>query len=442
MEKLFALVDCNNFFASCERLFRPDLKNTPIVVLSNNDGCVIARSEEAKQLGINMCDPYFKIKNNAKSLGIIPFSANFPLYSDISRRVMDTLSELCENIEIYSIDEAFLDYSTYPFQSNHPQFLPTPKTLGLHIRETIRQWVGIPVSIGLAPTKTLAKIAAHIAKKHPASQGVYDLTCPEQRAKTLPSIPIHDIWGIGRKTIPVLQKQGIHTAAALASMPLDSARKRGGIHLERIVLELNGTSCRTHRSSDEPQHQIMYSRTFGHPITQYSDIRQAISNFSEEISATLREQQQITSGISVFISTGSFKEKEHTYSNSSTLPLFPPTDDPRTIRHLAIQIVESLWKHGFAYKRAGIILNDLSPVTCQQTILPLPTPSHNTNTPAPLSPKLIKALDALNKNKKRIWYAAEGITHNPNTPDPHWKIIRKNLSPAYTTSWTQLPTIN
>lgn len=454
MSRLYALVDCNNFFASCERIFRPDLKNTPIIVLSNNDGCVVARSAEAKALGIKMCTPYFQLKSKAQGWGLVAFSSNYTLYADISRRVMDTLEHIAGNMEVYSIDEAFLDISGYSPQ-NHAGM--SPAEWGKKVRARVYQWTGIRVSVGIAPTKTLAKAANYLAKQHPDQGGVFDLSDPALRQQALNSIPIREIWGIGRKSAEKLKTRGIYTAGQLIHANPGALRRLGGIMLERTYRELCGTACLERDPSDTPQHQMICSRSFGKAVTDFSDLRQAVSRFCEQVCRRLRKHNQYAGSITVFVSTGPFHSEEKTYSNSATLPLPTRTQDSRALRRLATRLAESLWKEGYPYKKAGVMLGDLSLTPeLQQNFFLEQNDSANQPNQLEKNNKLMAALDALNADgKRRVWFAAEGLSPSATSPssDPpsqplspletasSWEMRREILSPSYTTNWNDLPLI-
>ncbi|WP_282960971.1 Y-family DNA polymerase [Vibrio alginolyticus] len=294
---VFALVDCNNFYASCEKLFRPDLKDTPVVVLSNNDGCVVARSREAKLLGIKMGVPVFQIKAEMQRHGILAFSSNYALYADLSSRVMRTLEEMAPRVEVYSIDEAFLDLTGIESALSLVEF-------GQQVRERIGHWIGITVCVGIAPTKTLAKLANHAAKKYPATQGVVDLTNPDRQRRLLALVPVDDVWGVGRRLSKRLNALGITTALDLANASPRAIRDQFSVVLERTVRELNGDSCIELEEIPPAKKQIVCSRSFGVKVTHFELLREAVCEYATRATEKLRKEQQQAKVLTVFIRTG------------------------------------------------------------------------------------------------------------------------------------------
>lgn len=420
---VFALVDCNNFYASCERLFRPDLQGQPIVVLSNNDGCIVARSAEAKALNINMAVPVHKIEGLLRQQGVHIFSSNYALYGDLSNRVMHTLEALAPFTEVYSIDEAFLDLTGV----NHVQNLTD---FGHTVRNTVQQHVGISVSVGIAPSKTLAKLANHAAKKYPATHGVVDLTETQRQHKLLRLIPVGEVWGIGRKLRGHLNTLGIHTAWELAQQAPKDMRQQFSVVLERTVRELNGEPCLHLEDIAPTKQQIICSRSFGQRITQPIDMAEAIANYTARGAEKLRLEHQYCRSISVFIRTGVFNSNEPQYSNSATIKLEQPTNDTRLLLKAANQLLHSLWKDGYRYAKGGIILNDFYDKGVYQ-------PDLFTHTSRdPKNPELMNLIDRLNqKHGKSLLFARQGIHHD-------WAMKRAYLSPAYTTHWQALPKVH
>ena len=321
--RLLALVDCDNFYASCERVFRPDLKEVPIVVLSNNDGCVIARSKEAKAMGIKMGVPWFQVKKAYLAQGGKVFSSNFALYGDLSKRVMNILDGMVKRIEVYSIDEAFLDLQHIQNKNQAYEF-------GIYCRNTIRQWVGIPVRIGIAPTKTLTKVASHIAKHTNGSTGVYCLDNQKDIAHILKMLPVREIWGIGHNLSRQLNQMGIYSAYKLMQTDIRLIRKKFSVVLERTVRELRGESCIQIEDHADPKKQIVVSRSFRGKIENLDVLKPLISNFAVRAGEKLRHEKQKCSQVSVFISTSRFnKRPQHRGFNSFQFPY--PVDDTRSI---------------------------------------------------------------------------------------------------------------
>jgi DNA polymerase V len=420
--KSFALVDCNNFYASCEKLFRPDLKHTPVVVLSNNDGCVVARSKEVKQLGIKMGVPYFKLKSEVAQYGIVAFSSNYALYADISNRVMTTLEMLAPKVEVYSIDEAFLDLTGVDHCREISSF-------GQQLRQTIYQWVGISVGVGIAPTKTLAKLANHAAKIYPTTQGVVDLTDRTRQRKLMAITPVSEVWGVGRQLSKHLTAIGVDTALKLADINPGWIKKQFNVVLERTVRELNGQSCLKLDDVTPIKKQIISSRSFGERITEKHVMREAIGSYAARATEKLRQQNQFARSLTVFIRTNPFSNTEPYYSNSATYQFPIPTDDTRDMLEKSHLLLDSIWRTGYRYMKGGVMLNDFydagiyqPDLFCEQKI--------RTN-----SKPLMQVLDKINHSGKgNIWFAGEGITKA-------WGMKREHLSPAYTTNWKDLPVV-
>lgn len=422
MSNIFALVDCNNFYASCEKLFRHDLKDTPILVLSNNDGCVVARSKEAKALGIKMGVPMFQIQDVIKQHNIQVFSSNYALYADLSSRVMRTLESFVPRVEVYSIDEAFLDLTGL-------DSITSLLELGQHIKATIGQWIGIGVCVGIAPTKTLAKLANHAAKKYPATGGVVDLTQKDRQQRLLAITAISDIWGVGRKLTKRLESMGIKTALDLANSPTATIRKQFSIVLERTVRELNGESCLDLEDVAPSKQQIICSRSFGTKIITLEHVGEAVSQYTERACEKLRLEKQQAKVLTVFIHTSPFNTGPNHYSNSATGELVIPSSDTRDLNALAMQLLKRIWREGYSYNKAGVMLSDFY--------------SHNTYQPGlfdevakrPNSEKLMTILDEINKSGLgRVFLARQGMSNT-------WRIKRDHLSPAYTTRWSDIPQV-
>ncbi|WP_415860758.1 translesion error-prone DNA polymerase V subunit UmuC [Vibrio metschnikovii] len=419
---VFALVDCNNFYASCEKLFRPDLKDTPVVVLSNNDGCVVARSREAKLLGIKMGVPVFQIKAEMQRHGILAFSSNYALYADLSSRVMRTLEEMAPRVEVYSIDEAFLDLTGIESAISLVEF-------GQQVRERIGHWIGITVCVGIAPTKTLAKLANHAAKKYPATQGVVDLTNPDRQRRLLALVPVDDVWGVGRRLSKRLNALGITTALDLANASPRAIRDQFSVVLERTVRELNGESCIELEDIPPTKKQIVCSRSFGVKVTQFELLREAVCEYATRATEKLRKEQQQAKVMTVFIRTSPFKDNEPQYSNSTSGELLIPSCDTRDFIELANHLLKRIWKDGFRYAKAGVMLSDFyDPGMFQPGLFDDVSTRSN-------SQQLMSVLDTINQSGAgKVFFAGQGTKKD-------WSMKREHLSPAYTTRWDQLPRV-
>ncbi len=419
---VFALVDCNNFYASCEKLFRPDLKNTPVVVLSNNDGCVVARSREAKLLGIKMGVPVFQIKAEMQRHGILAFSSNYALYADLSSRVMRTLEEMAPRVEVYSIDEAFLDLTGIESAISLVEF-------GQQVRERIGNWIGITVCVSIAPTKTLAKLANHAAKKYPATQGVVDLTNPDRQRRLLALVPVDDVWGVGRRLSKRLNALGITTALDLANASPRAIRDQFSVVLERTVRELNGESCIELEEIPPTKKQIVCSRSFGVKVTHFELLREAVCEYATRATEKLRKEQQQAKVMTVFIRTSPFKDNEPQYSNSASGELLIPSCDTRDIIELANHLLKRIWKDGFRYAKAGVMLSDFyDPGMFQPGLFDDVSTRSN-------SQQLMSVLDTINQSGAgKVFFAGQGTKKD-------WSMKREHLSPAYTTHWDQLPRV-
>jgi DNA polymerase V len=434
MNKTFALVDCNNFYASCEKLFRPDLASTPVVVLSNNDGCVIARSREAKALGIKMGVPYFQVRELVNKHRIVVFSSNYALYADISSRVMSTLEQLAPAVEVYSIDEAFLDLTGV----EHAQSLTE---LGLSIRQTIQDWIGMTVCVGIAPSKTLAKLANHAAKKWQKTAGVVDLTSKERQRKLMALLPVSEVWGVGGKLTKRLNELGIHTALQLADASPKMLRRQFSVVIERTVAELNGESCLALEDVVANKREIVSSRAFSERITEFSQMQQAVSEYVHRASEKLRSQNSKAKQLTVFIRTSPFSNhsQDPFYSNSATGLLISPTDDTRDFLHLAGELLKKIWKDGYRYAKAGVMLADFYDEGIEQLQLFTDTANGRVNEAAPVyraNPALMTVLDEINHSgKAKVFFAAKGLQQD-------WAMKRQLLSPAYTTKWRDIPKAN
>jgi DNA polymerase V len=420
MTVLFALIDCNNFYVSCERLFQPMLHGKPVVVLSNNDGCVIARSDEAKALGIPMGLPAFKLTDLVQEHTIEVYSSNYTLYGDLSARVMTTLTQWTPEVEVYSIDEAFLKFSALP-----PGALTA---YGQTMRATIQQWTGIPVSIGIGPTKTLAKLANRLAKRSPAAQGVVALTAPGEIEATLTETPIEDIWGIGPGYTRRLKAHKITTALQLRDVNDRWVRQELGIVGLRLAWELRGISCLPLELCPPPKQSLMVSRSFGRPITTLIEMREAVATYMTRAAEKLRRSHVAARVLTVFLMTNRFAD-EPQYSNSVTMPLPVTTQDTAELIRYALRGIEQLFREGYRYQKAGVILTALVPAHQIQAHL---FDQHDREH----SQKLMAALDTINREwgSGTIRYAAVGLR-------PGWLMRCARRSPRYTTRWEELAVV-
>jgi DNA polymerase V len=417
-----ALVDCNNFYVSCERVFNPNLEGVPVVVLSNNDGCAVARSGEVKALGIKMGEPWFKMKEIAKQHGIIALSSNYALYGDMSARVMSTLSNFSPKQEIYSIDECFLDLSGF-----------NPATLadyGQTIRQTVRQNTGIPVCVGIAETKTLAKLANHCAKKGFAgANGVCDFgqLSDAERFNVFSQIPAGDIWGVGRKYTEKLLTLDIKTVEDLRTVNPDRIRSQFSVVLGRTVQELNNIPCLELDEAGAARQQIMVSRSFGQCVSNLEDLSESVAYYATTAAEKLRHDKSVVASLCVFIRTNPFSEKEPQYEKSVIVPM-SPTDDTSKIVGAALAGLRQIYRSGFQYKKTGVLLMGLHPKGVMQGSLFDEPESHAK------SDSLMQVMDAINHKmgKGSVGIAASGVKHR-------WAMRREKMSPNYTTDWDELP---
>ena len=415
---LFALVDCNNFYASCERVFDPKLEEKPVVVLSNNDGIVVARSNEAKALGIGMGVPEFQIRHLIRRHDVQVFSSNYTLYGDMSQRVMDTLAQFTPDLEIYSIDEAFLSLSGFT-SHNLTEY-------GRTIRTTVKKWTGLPVSIGIAETKTLAKVAGRVAKRSKEAAGVFDLTACQDRDGLLAETAVEDIWGIGPNYARLLTQHGIQTALDLRGVDDHWIRKRMGVVGARIVQELRGVPCLPLEECPPPKQGITVSRSFGRPITSLAEMRQAVATYTARAAEKLRGERLAVTVLTVFLMTNSFKD-EPQYSNAATIKLPVSTDSTSDLLRYALEGMGRIYKEGYRYKKAGVMLTALVPASQVQGSL-------FDHQDRERSSRLMRVLDRLNDRigAGTLRYAAEGFSK-------HWRARFERRSPAYTTRWEDLP---
>lgn len=417
---MFALVDVNSFYASCETVFRPDLRGKPVLVLSNNDGCVIARSAEVKALNIPMGAPYFKLRDEIRRHKIHVFSSNYALYADMSNRVMTTLEQMAPSVEVYSIDEAFLDLTGV-------RNCMVLENFGREVRETIKRNTHLTVGVGIAQTKTLAKLANHAAKKWKQTGGVVDLSNIDRQRKLMALVPVEDIWGVGRRISKKLNAMGITTAKDLAEQSTWIIRKHFNVVLERTVRELRGESCLALEEFAPTKQQIVCSRSFGSRITEYTDMRQAVCAFAERAAEKLRKERQYCRQIAVFIRTSPHADGEVFYGNQATGKLLTPSNDTRYIIRVAMDALDRIWVDGHRYMKAGVMLGDFfSQGVAQLSLFDEYRPQAN-------SEALMRVVDGLNQSgKASLFFAGQGIQKT-------WSMKRDMLSPAYTTRVSDLP---
>jgi DNA polymerase V len=420
-QPIFALADANNFYVSCERVFRPSLEGLPVVVLSNNDGCIIARSDEAKALGLAMGDPYHLNQEKLTAHGVVVFSSNYALYGDMSRRVMDTLGTFTPGVELYSIDEAFLNLAGFERRG-----LVDYARL---IRATVRRDTGIPVSIGIGPTKTLAKVSNHLAKAQPEAGGVYDMSETDVD-HALASIEVGEVWGVGPRWAKWLVGQGIDTALDLKQADPKAIRRKMTVVGERLVHELNGRSCLPLELVAPPRQGLTVSRSFGQTLTALQPVKEALVQFVGRAAEKLRRQQLMAGQLMVFITTNRFSANRPFYANSATVRLLYPTDFTPDLVEAAVQLLETLYRPGFHYQKCGVMLLDLSPVTQVQADL------FDTRDRA-REAWLMRASDSLNAD-----YGARTVrVGNHGGKRPAWAMRQAFRSPRYTTRWRELPVV-
>ena len=421
MQPLLALVDCNNFYVSCERVFRPDLAGKPVVVLSNNDGCVVARSKEVNALGIKMGVPVFQIQQLINQHQIQLFSSNYALYADLSSRVMSVLEEFAPTLEVYSIDEAFLDLTGVCQQD--------PVAYGQRIRKAVVKATGIPVCVGLGPTKTLAKLANFAAKKWQKTEGVLDLSNPCRREKLMKIVPVGEVWGIGSRTTTKLNKLGIHTVWDLAQQPSHAIQRQFNIVVARTVMELNGTPCLDLDDISPDKQQIVCSRSFSRRLTTCHELSQALAEFCSRAAEKLRKQHSVTACVTVFIRTSPFNPQEPQYQRSASIKLDAATQDTRTLITIANRLLMEIFKSGYNYQKCGVQLSKIQPKSAPGQLELFDY--EDSNLPIENRP-LMAVMDSINKRfPKRLSIAATGF-------DKSWKAKAERVSPRYTTDWREL----
>lgn len=416
-----ALIDVNNFYVSCERVFNPKLVGRPVVVLSNNDGCAVARSNEVKALGVPMGAPWFKMKDLARQHGIIALSSNYALYADMSNRVMSILRQFSPDQEVYSIDESFLDLSGFAKRDlvKYAQ----------QMRHQILQWTGLPVCVGIGATKTLAKLANHCAKKQPVFNGVcnFNAMVSKELDGLLSEIEVGEIWGVGRRLAPRLQALGYHSVLDLKRANPEALRQQFSVVMEKTIRELNGTVCIELEELMPAKKQILSSRSFGQPVRDYNSLAESITLYMSRAAEKLRRQHSFAGSVHVYIRTSPFKPDDPFYSNGMTIPLPTPTDDTRQLVNIALWVLKQIYKPNYNYAKAGVMLTELVPAQGLQSDL------FSQIQVNPKSTQLMHTIDSINRRlgKESIKLASEGFRRP-------WKMRQENKSPAYTTQWNDL----
>ncbi len=419
---MYALIDCNNFYASCERVFQPELDGCPIVVLSNNDGCVISRSEEAKQLAVPMGVPLFQIERLIKQHHIKIFSSNYALYGDLSNRVMQSLYTLVPQLEIYSIDEAFLDLRQMPYHDLY--------AFGQMIRHTIRQWTGIPISLGIAPTKTLAKVANRYAKAHRKEEGVFIIDDDPTADIVLAATPIEEVWGIGRRYARFLYNHEIHTAFDLVQRPEAWIQQHLKVVGLRMVRELRGEVCYGLDLEPHPKKGICVSRSFQNTLTDLLPIQEAVATFAARCGEKLRKQKSSANLLHLFLFTNPHRENDPQYFGSKVLQFSVATNSSFDLVEMALRALKIVFKEGYRYKKAGIMVSGIVPESAIQIDL------FDTSQPKRLKDgRVFKAVDALNRKlgRDKIRIATQGSSFTTH---------QSHRSPCYTTRWADLLVID
>lgn len=414
---MYALIDVNSFYTSCETIWRPDLLNKPVVVLSNNDGCIISRSAQAKRLGVKMGAPYFQQKALLEREGVVVFSSNYALYGDMSQRVMTTLEAMCPRVDVYSIDEAFADLSG----------IGELETFGRAIRDTVYQHTRLTVGVGIAPTKTLAKLANYAAKTWTKTGGVVDLSSPLRQRKLMALLPVSEVWGVGRRLSARLNAMGIESALQLAQSDIGFIRKNFSVVLERTVRELRGESCLAFEETPATKQEIISSRSFGTKVSDYKAVREGICTWAARAAEKLRAERQYCRYVSAFLKTSPHDAHAPYYSNRAGITLSIPTHDTRDIIAAAVRCLEAIWREGLHYQKAGVMLGDFfSQGVAQLNLFDPYAPKAN-------SEALMNVMDKLNQQgKNRLWFAGQGVAQA-------WGMKREYLSPAWTTRLSDVP---
>lgn len=421
MTKLYFLVDCNNFYVSCERVFRPSLADRPVVVLSNNDGNVVARSDEVKRLGLPFGAPFFRVRELARKEGVAVFSSNYTLYGDMSRRVMECLARFSPEMEVYSIDEAFLSVG---------EAAGNPLEYGMRVRDTVRRWTGIPVSVGIARTKTLAKLAARFAKREPASGGVLELIDGACLKERLAMAGAGDVWGVGERYRLLLERYGIRTALELRDAPDRWVRRNMTVTGLRTVWELRGVPCLPLEELPAPKKGIVSSRSFGRPVESLEELREAVASYTARAAEKLRCQGSVVGSIAVFLSTNRFREKDPQYSASFACRLPEPSSYTPRLMGAALHLLGRAYRRGYRYKKAGVMFYEIMPEGEAQ--LDLFSRFHDSDR----TRRLMGTMDRVNRAMGRhaLRFAVEGSVGS-------WRMRRDFLSGRYTTHWAEIPVV-
>ncbi len=420
----FALVDVNNFYVSCERVFQPRLEGIPLVVLSNNDGCAVARSNEVKALGVKMGTPWFKMKDLARQHGIRAFSSNYTLYGDMSNRATTVLRDFAPDLEVYSIDESFLRIESVA----HLYGGAIP--MGHQMRNRIKQWTGLPVCVGVGPTKTLAKFANHLAKKNPIFDGVCDLHAlsrPERLA-WMHGVEVGEVWGVGPRITKRLGAMGITSVLDLRNASPKEMRTHFGVVMERTCNELRGISCLELEDIAQPKKQIMSSRSFGAPVETLAELRESVASYLATAAEKLRRQNSAAGAVYVFLLTNRFKEDEPQYNAGITVPMPDASDDTLALTAAALKGLAAIYRPGYRYKKTGVMLTLLSDKAARQTTL------FDDPVAREKSERLMATMDAINREFGRgmVRSGASGVVQR-------WAMRSENRSPRYTTRWDELP---
>ena len=418
MSEVFGLIDCNNFYVSCERVFRPDLEGKPVIVLSNNDGCAVSRSAEARPW-VAMGDPAFKIRDIIKRENIAVFSSNYALYGSLSEKVTSTLLSMVPTIETYSIDESFLNLGDFREREVEP--------LARELRERVHRWVGIPTCVGIAPTKTLAKVANFIAKKRPQYAGVCDLRSASVRAELLSTVPVDEVWGIGGASAAKLAKLGVQTAADLAALNPDEARALMTVTGGRTVYELRGISCLPLELMEPTRKGIAVTRSFGASVTTWEPMREAIASYATRAAEKMRRYKVAAENIFVFMHTSTFNN-DLFYSNGASARFAETTNDTGEVVALAVRLGERLWRDGFRYSKCGVMITELMPETIRQPALWGELDRDRRG-------QAWKVMDKLNATLGRDSVRILGA----GPKDAVWKLRAEHRSPRWTTRWDELP---
>lgn len=442
----YALVDGNSFYASCQIAFQPHLKNRPVVVLSNNDGCVVAANQIAKDLekqqprhygaggyhaasGKNMMfQPYFKVAPLLTKHGTVVFSSNYELYADMSQRMHSIARQFASRQEIYSIDESFLDFSHLP----NSEIMPHAQQL----KQRVLQWIGIPVAVGIGGSKTQAKLANHLAKKIDSTEGVLDLKnmSTASRDALYKKVKVGSVWGVGKRLSQQLEARHIHTAYDLCQANLKTLRKQFSVNMERTIRELNGEACFAFAETPDDKKNIVSSRSFGVLVEDFASLREAVSTYTATAAEKLRQQHSCAQRVTVGIRTNPYQKQSAQYSNQISVPLIYPTDSTILLTKMAQRALRQIWQPGFQYHKAMVMLSNISPKQALQTDLFAPNPQYSGSAK---SDRLMQTLDKLNQQmgKHTVQLASSGLKSKT------WKMNRRLMSPRYTTCWEDLLTI-